>query len=212
MSQRFAPGEVRRVIGTEFGPDSLHPAIAVGPASTPVRVWLQGRSVSDAKRLVARFGPAVDVMVGLTPYTGPEWAIPPPEWELPHPHLELVCEPKCIVVSPGTNGRVSVTVRNVAANHVQCELAGNVAVLCDPRDHAVVGTYRGWRAAVRRVIDLGPDDHISLQLAVGARRVGQSDLNAGRYEIVAPLRFFDRSGDGRSWHLLSRGAADLRRG
>jgi hypothetical protein len=208
MKNGVSPEDVRAGILAAHGPHAQHPAAALGPPSAPVAVWLQPESTAYGQLLTERFGAAIDVRLVLNSISDRPLAAPPTEWELPHPALPLkaACIPTGTAILGGSGARTRVLLNNIGTSRIAYTVIADVAVICDPCSHVVIGTFDGPRTGVARSLALDPGGELAVDVILGTEGLSATKLTDGRGEIVAPLRIV---GQRQSWLLYARGIAEF---
>ena len=149
-------------------------------------------SEAMARRVRARFGPSVQIMVGFALWDGvdgrSETCPAVPSDAAPQPGIAATLELDTTTVTSGANFEGKVVFRNVGTTSVRVVTVEPIDVdLVRPGQHKVVGTYSGAVAGVGYSSVLAPGQTQAINIVGGTARCDGGTGSAtppGRYEAV----------------------------
>lgn len=188
-------GRIRSSIERDVGFGPAGPIRLIGPGFGVVHVRLASWAKEDARRLVERYGDAVEVDVGAFRYPlEVDGRLPSPiDRSLPAPVTLEGLEWRVELASPsleaGATGDGRVVVRNRSAHRVAFGTTQPlVARLVDPGTGRVVGGFTGTIAGTGRHVDVGLGDEVAIALLIGSDSFDPAlgyTVPPGRYRVQA---------------------------
>lgn len=165
---------IRAAIMEDPGFDASSPLRQLGPGFGTVRVRLASFAEEQARRLVDRYGAAVEVWVGAFPYPmdreGPVRAreLPsPPSLEVEG--LEAHIDLDVGTLEPGAGGEGRVVLANRGSGRIELDTTQPLsATLVDPATGRVVGGFVGGVAGTGLRVDLAPGQETAIRLLIGS--------------------------------------------